>query len=77
MAKVTMVQFGKVVAEVFTWPKGDRAKLSQIMLEWQTEEPPKAPKTRRALKEGVVKKGGQNSPPTSPRPAPPQGQGTS
>ena len=77
MPKVGMVQFGKVVAEVRTWPKETRAKLSQIMLLWLTEEPTKPDKARRGLKEGVTKKGGQNSPPTSPRPAPPQGQGTS
>ena len=75
MPKVTMDRFGEVTAEVRTWPAATRGKLANLIEKWAVAKEAQTPKARRGLKEGPVKKGGQNAPPTSPRPAPPQGQG--
>ncbi len=75
MPKVTMDRFGEVTAEVRTWPAATREKLAKLIEKWAQAKEVQTPKARRALKEGVTKKGGQNRPPTSERPAPPQGQG--
>ena len=75
MPKVTMDRFGEVTAEVRTWPAKTREKLAHLIEKWAQVQEPQTAKARKALKEGVVKKGGQNSPPTTQRPAPPQGQG--
>ena len=77
MPKVTMDRFGEVTAEVRTWPAATRGKLANLIEKWAVAKEAQTPKARQALKEGVSKKGGQNAPPTSPRPAPPQGQGSS
>ena len=75
MPKVTMDRFGEVTAEVRTWPAKTREKLAHLIEKWAQVQELQTPKVRRAPKEGVTKKGGQNPAPTSQRPAPPQGQG--
>ena len=75
MPKVTMVSYGEVVGKVRIWPAATRKKLADLIKTWDPVEEPQMPKKRQGLKEGRSKKGGQNAPPTSPRPAPPQGQG--
>ncbi len=42
MAKVTTLDFGRVTAEVRTWPAKDREKLVKLIEEWNQEAKPKA-----------------------------------